>query len=162
MKLIRAGKNKLQFALHLEEKALLLHVLGLYPLVPPTHHRLSQGGDLKNQTEDQLLLEESLTAQHQENRRQIEALMNDPRRFTTTENGGRVSFSRSEIEWLLQVCNDVRVGSWLALGAPDEKSLPEQELNEQTVPHLLIMDAAGFFEMQFLQALHKESPGRHE
>ena len=158
MKLIRAGKNKLQFALHLEEKALLLHVLGLYPLVPATHYRLSKGGDLTNQAEDQLLLEESLVAQHQENRRQIAALMNDPKRFTATENGSRASFSRGEIEWLLQVCNDVRVGSWLALGSPDEKSLPEQELNEQTVPHLLIMDAAGFFEMQFLQALSREAP----
>lgn len=152
MKLLRSGKIKLQFEISHEEMALLRLVLGLYPLVPATHHRLSQNRRIPKPEENQQLLEESLAAQRKENRAQIEFLLNDAKRYTETESGCRVSFSRVEVECLLQALNDVRVGSWLALGAPGQPMEIQQGMNPQTARHLLVMDAAGFFEMNFLHA----------
>lgn len=162
MKLLRAGKIKLQFEVRREEMALLRLVLGLYPLVPATHHRLSKSGQIPKPDENQQLLEESLAAQRKENRRQIESFLSDAKRFTETETGSRGSFSRSEIEWLLQVLNDVRVGSWLALGSPAEPVEIQPDMNPQTARHILIMDAAAFFEMNFLHAVSDGSQPDHD
>jgi predicted house-cleaning NTP pyrophosphatase (Maf/HAM1 superfamily) len=71
----------------------------------------------------------------------------------------RVAFKRlspAEIEWLLQVLNDVRVGGWLALGEPEELEPPE--INETNAPYLLAMEAAGYFQAQLLAALAHHEP----
>lgn len=157
MKLLRAGKIKLQFAISHEEVMLLRLVLGLYPLVPAAHYRLSKSRQIPKPDENQQLLEESLAAQRKENRKQIENLLNDANRFTETESGSRASFSRVEVECLLQALNDVRVGSWLGLGSPAEPMVIQQGMSPETARQLLIMDAAGFFEMNFLHAVSGRS-----
>jgi hypothetical protein len=162
MKLLRAGKIKLQFELSREEMALLRLVLGLYPLVPATHHRLSKSGRIPKPEENQQLLEESLTAQRKHHRQQIEALLQDPKRFTETASGSRVSFNRSEIEWLLQVLNDVRVGCWLGLGSPAGPMETKSEMEPQTLRQLLVMDASGFFEMNLLHAVNRALSSGHD
>ena len=92
----------------------MLQVLAPYPVVPASHHRLSKDRHIPNREENQQLLEESLTTQREENKKQIAALLNEPQRFMEGVGGCQVGFTRGEIEWLLQVLNDVRVGSWLA------------------------------------------------
>lgn len=159
MKLIRSGKEKFQFEIGREEKGLLLHVLRLYPLVPAEHHQLSKGRRLPNREENQHLLEESLAAQRQENRRHVEALLNDPKRFSEKADDSRVSFSRTEIEWLLQVLNDVRIGSWLALGSPAEQLEIQIGTSKQAAQYILAMDVAGYFQMNFLSAVSGAPPG---
>jgi hypothetical protein len=54
----------------------------------------------------------------------------------------------------MQVLNDVRVGSWVILGSPDKKPA---ELNATTAPHFLAMEMAGYFQMQLLEALGRET-----
>jgi hypothetical protein len=88
--------------------------------------------------------------------------LQDPKRFTETASGSRVSFNRSEIEWLLQVLNDVRVGCWLELGSPAEPVEIKPEMDPQTIRQLLVMDAAGFFEMNFLHAASRASSSGHD
>ena len=54
---------------------------------------------------------------------------------------------------VLQVLNDVRVGSWIALGSPEvlyDENIP---LNDKPTPHLQSMEIAGAFEMIFLNSL---------
>ena len=153
MKRIRSGREKFQFEIRREEKALLLQVLRLYPLVPSAHHRLSRGRQIPDQAENQELLEESLNARRRENRKQVEFLLNESDRFTECQAGYRASFTRGEIEWLLQVLNDVRLGSWLALGSPDPDQGIQKGLSPQTASHVMAMDVAGFFEMSFLRAV---------
>jgi len=72
----------------------------------------------------------------------------------TIEQDELKGFSRTiaEIEWLLQILNDVRVGSWLSLGSPDEE-LELSLLNAKTAPHFWTMQLAGEFEMRLLKAL---------
>lgn len=153
MKLLRATQQKFQFEFDRIEKHLLLHVLQLYPVVPASHHRLSKDRHMPNRDENQRLLDEALNAQRSEQRQQIESLLKDPHRFVEFEDGYRVCFMREEIEWLLQVLNDVRVGNWIAMGSPDQPAEIRKRLTKEAKAHVMAMDVAGFFETSILHAL---------
>lgn len=152
MKLIRADEESFLFAMGDDEKELLREVLKCFPIVPICHHRLTRSKELPNPAENQLLLEEALAAQRAENQQRLARLLNEPQRFTSVGAGFQFALTREEIEWLLQVLNDVRIGSWLALGAPNL----EQEhiaITKKNAPHLWRMELAGGFEMSLLNAL---------
>ncbi|HWX19797.1 MAG TPA: hypothetical protein VN578_07815 [Candidatus Binatia bacterium] len=150
MKLIRSTKETLVFQLGPREKHVLLEVLKLYPKIPPAHQPLSKSARLPEQEASQRLLDDALAEQRVENKAQVQRLLSDPRRFATHEKGWRLSLSRPEVEWLLQVLNDIRVGSWLMLGSPEGRI---EVLTEQTAPHVWAMEMAGAFEIAMLQAL---------
>ncbi len=147
MKLIRADKDRFTFGLGKREKGLLFQILQLYPLVPPAHHQLSKSGEGQADAENQRLLEEALAEQRRENRRHVLAMLNEPTRFRETD-----------AEWLLQVFNDVRVGSWLALGEPEELEIPE--VNQTNASYVLAMESAGYFQSALLDALGVKNPPR--
>jgi hypothetical protein len=153
MKLIRIKGEQLVFEISRREKGLLFEILKLYPLVSPAQYRLSQTAPAGQFNDHQRLLEESLAAQREENRKNVRALLTEPGRFQSAPEGLLLKITRSGTDWLLQVLNDIRVGSWIALGSPD----PEQEdkilLNEKTAPQFRSMEIAGAFEMVFLNAL---------
>ena len=60
MILIRKDKQGLAFQVGAQEKQLLVKVLKHYPLVPSSHHRLSQGDQGAQSDEDQRLLDEEI------------------------------------------------------------------------------------------------------
>lgn len=154
MRLLRTSGDRFTFHLGKREKPVLLAVLRRYPLIPPAHQSLSKSMTTAQHEADQRLLEEALAEQRRENRRQLEALLNDRRRLKDVETGCRLTLSAGEVDWLLQVLNDVRVGSWIHLGAP-ETDLWDFELNEQTAPHAWAMEMAGLFQMHLLEALRR-------
>jgi len=157
VKLLRMGKNGHVFRLGQREKQLLLETLKLYPLVPASHHRLSKDGHEPNDDENQRLLEEALAEQRQENRRQVMAMLNEPQRFRETKSGFELTLSPAQVEWLLQVLNDVRVGSWLALGEPEPGEEPK--VTGQNAKYLIALELCGLFESVLLAALGvSESP----
>ena len=73
-------------------------------------------------------------------------------------SGCHLTLSGPEIEWLLQVLNDVRVGSWIALGSPDPEQGKKIVFNEKILPRFRMMELAGAFEMVFLDALSGRTP----
>jgi hypothetical protein len=148
--LIRSTKQQFQFRLGRREKQVLLGLLNLYPCLPAAHQPLSKSGGLPGQETGQGLLDEALAEQRQENRRQLQALLADPGRFQEQETGWRLSLSPADLEWLLQVLNDIRVGSWVLLGSPEEQLVG---LDEKTAPHYWAMEMSGQFQMQFLEAM---------
>ena len=154
MKLAKATKSRLVFELGQREKRSLPQILKLYPCVPPAHHVLSKSGRLADDVANQQLLDEALAEQRAENKNQVQALLTDPRKFEQTETGARLSLSPAEVEWLMQVLNDIRVGSWVFLGSPENRPT---ELNTATAPHFLAMEMAGYFQMQLLEALGRET-----
>jgi hypothetical protein len=154
MKLVKATKSRLVFELGQREKRSLPQILKLYPCVPSAHHVFSKSGRLPDSVANQQLLDEAMAEQRAENKKRVQALLADPRRFEQTETGARLSISPAELEWLLQVLNDIRVGSWVILGSPENKPA---ELNAATAPHFLAMEMAGYFQMQLLEALQHET-----
>ena len=145
MRLSRVSETELLLQLGKQEKRSLLELLKLYPRLPATHQKLSKNSKVSESS--QTLLREALQEQHSENKRQLEQLLFSPKRFHETETGVRVSLSPSDLEWLLQVLNDIRVGSWVRLGCPENKLDP---LKEETVPDFWAMEISGLFQMQLL------------
>jgi hypothetical protein len=125
-------------------------LLKMYPCIPPAHQRLSKAGAGTDLQSAQRLLDDALAEQRARNKRQVQALFADPGRWVATEGGWKVSVTTSEIEWLLQVLNDVRVGSWLALGSPEQRL---ETLTEKNAPHLWAMEMSGSFQMALLHLL---------
>ena len=152
MKLIATKEGQSIFQLGQREWGLLLALLRRYPAIPPAHQRLSQSMQTTENNADQRLLDEALAEQRQQHKRRVQALLNDPRRMTETKEGFRLALSSTDMEVLLQVLNDIRVGSWIAVGSP-ENDLWNFELNESTAPHAWAMEAAGYFQMNLLDAL---------
>jgi hypothetical protein len=159
VKLIRTRREKFVFEISLPEKHLLFEVLRLYPLISSTHHRLSKTAKAAERDENQQLLEESLAAQRDVNRKNVRAMLNQPGHFQTTASGSQLALAGPEIEWLLQVLNDVRVGSWIALGSPNPEQGKPTTFDEKTMPHFRMMELAGAFEMVFLDALSGNTSG---
>jgi len=151
VKLIRANGRGYTFHLLQRERLALFKVISLYPLVPKAYQPLSRTNHAEDAEENQALLETALAEQRTENRRHVLALVNKPRRFRKRKPGYEVTFKRLEIEWLLQVLNDVRIGSWLALGGPEQGKPPR--LSQENLGYFVALEVCGAFESLLLSAL---------
>ena len=161
MKFVHASQAGFGFEFNLREKQLLFKVLSLYPLIPATHHRLSRS-HAGESGENQALLEESLAAHREETRQKVRKLITNSRRFQVKGHTYHWTASREEMEWILQVINEVRVGSWLALGSPNMQAKKVAVSTPETQEHYWAMDIAGGFEMIFVTALSGELPPQTE
>jgi len=158
MKLLEADGDRFSFYLTPTERAVLVELLEAYPCVPPAHARHRA---LTPETPDgasiQQLLDEALAEQRQATRRQIRQWIRQPDTLQRHGHGWKLQLRPGEVEMLLQVLNDVRVGSWIALGSPDP--LPREMPRDPDRAHALAtMELAGWFEMSLLQQLHEPPP----
>ena len=149
MKLAKTDHDRLWLQLGRRERSLLLEVLGSYPLVDSTYHRATRSADPRV---DQPLLEEALTALKQENQERLAAFLAAPQRFREIEGEGFLVIEFQDLEWLLQVVNDLRVGNWLKLGSPDANSLDQLTLDLQRVRYVVAMELCGVLEAVLLEA----------
>ena len=157
MKLIQRDGESFLFHISKREKGLLFEVLKLYPLIPIAHHRVSQTAAALGVTETQKLLESALADRTRENKRQLLAMLNQETRLQEPVGAHRLTLSGPQMEWLLQVLNDIRVGSWLILGEPDEKKGKPIELNDENARYYAAMEFCGLFQMTLLDALQQSS-----
>ncbi len=153
MKLIKAAGGEFHFQLGAKEKQVLFTVLRRYPAIPPAHQRWSK---TEERPEEQALLDAALAEQRAQNKKQVMAMMESAARFQKTESGWRFSIAAEQVEWLLQVLNDVRVGSWLALGSPEGPNEMLAALNDRTAPVFWAMEMSGQFQGVLLSALREK------
>jgi len=155
VKFIAAEKGSFVFQISKREKRLLFVVLKLYPLIPAAHHRISKTATEKHVKEYQKLLDEALAERKRENKRQLLAMLQEESRFKEADGGYRFTLTAPQTEWLLQVLNDIRVGSWLVLGEPDEKKRKSPELNSENAIYYAAMEFCGYFQMSMLDAFER-------
>lgn len=154
MKLLRAEKDRFVFRLAPPEKEVLALLLRLYPVIPPAHQQLSKSTASVNDANQQLL-DEALAEQRKENKDMVDSFLADPKRFKDNEASVRMTVTPADVEWLLQILNDVRVGNWILLGSPEEGERPEILPNDPNAPRLGAMEMAAFFQMHLLRALNQ-------
>ncbi|MEY4386560.1 MAG: hypothetical protein RLY20_1843 [Verrucomicrobiota bacterium] len=157
MRLFRNGKEAITFRLTSAERSLFQQILRQYPVVPPSHHKLSKTINDAAAAEDQHLLDEALAEQRGSHKKHLDAWLSDPKRFRTTKTSCTLTLPRTDVEWLLQVLNDVRVGNWLLLGGPQERIEPD-DLDPQLHRLWASMELAGMFQMAVLHALELSPP----
>ncbi len=157
MELVKVAAGKYVFQLGKLEWPVLGRLLELYPVVPTSHHRLSRneaGGGAR--PADDALLQEAMAEHRRQNQQRVGLLLRNHYRVTPHAAGHRLVLTREDLEWLLQVLNDVRIGSWLKLGCPDPDQGRAFALNQTSIPHLVTMDQAGRFEGALLAALEED------
>lgn len=148
MKLIKTAKDQYQFQLSPREKDLFLQVLELYPQVPAGYQSLSK--TVACEDPNQRLLDDALQETRSQSKKQLQTVLTDPKKLSQTEAGWRLTLSGAEVDWVLQVLNDVRVGSWVRLGSPET---PLQTLTAENAPHYWALEMAGYFQGRFLELL---------
>ncbi|HLX72234.1 MAG TPA: hypothetical protein VKV04_21665 [Verrucomicrobiae bacterium] len=148
MKFLRVEDDHSVFHLEKGEKELFIALLRQYPIIPPAHHRLSKSTAPAN-TANQKLLDDALAEQRKENKILVAAFLADPQRFSETDAFCRLRLTAAETEWLLQVLNDIRVGSWILAGSPEE--LPHLIFADLPTPEVWTMELAGDFQMSLLK-----------
>ncbi len=147
------AEQMLVFQIDTREEALLLAVLRLYPVVQTSHHHLSKDPQ-RGGSSEQRLLEESMAQQRAAHRRKLDELFLTPQRFFKDAPGERrLVLKGDQFEWLLQVLNDIRVGSWVKLGCPDLGKAPPLESTRANARYLHSMDLSGQFQMALLEAV---------
>ena len=153
MRLVSRKVDEFVFALTAQEKGLMLTLLRFFPQVPVAHHRLNQTATSPVARENQRLLEDSLTAHKADDKEWVATTFQGPPRFQPVTGGYHLRVKRVEMERLLQIFNDLRVGSWLALSAPDLEEKKKLSPTRLTAPFIQRMELAGIFEMILLKAL---------
>ena len=147
MKLLKKTKDSYAFHLASGEKDLLRQVLQLYPLIPAAYQRVS-----KDDTDEskQRLLDEALMETRIENKSQLQNLLSDPKRVVQDGGNWLLKVSEGDLEWLLQIFNEIRVGSWILLGSPESAVAA---LTVANAPHFWTLEMADFFQSRLLEAL---------
>ena len=157
MRLLKRSAGTCLFHLGEEEKGLLLEVIGLYPVLEPSFQPLSKSSDPARRKADQRLLEEALASQKEENAQTIRKTFGEGKCFSKSGPAWRMALTDAQAETLLQVLNDIRVGSWQNLGCPD----PEQERRlhgtKATRRSLFLMEISAFFQTNLLRALDHDA-----
>jgi hypothetical protein len=156
VKLLKVQDGRLVFHIGKLELRMFGLVLRCYPVLPPEHFRLT-GTARQQLSEHQKLLDEFMAAHREENRRHVREFLDKKDRFKAEKRGLRFLLSGEELEWLLQVLNDIRVGSWLQLGSPDQEQSRRLEVTPETAPHLWALNVAGQFQMTLVEAAQMRS-----
>jgi hypothetical protein len=156
MKFVRRPKEEspaslLVFQITRQEKAVLLATLQLFPVLETSHHQLTKSSQTAGPAE-QRLLEEAMAQQRSEHKARLARFFRSEKQFFRTDRGQLLlALTAAQLEWLLQVLNDIRVGSWVQLGCP-ELGLPRrlQLARENPVP-FTAMETSGYFQSALLE-----------
>jgi len=154
VKLIKRDYQYCSFLIGKREREMLFSLLQRYPVMLAAHFRTRHPPKTNESKKNLELLEESLAEQQKENRVQVEQMLAQKGRFTENDLGYSFRLNYSEIEWLLQVLNDIRLGSWIQLGEPDPNATASVPLNEQNMLLAWAMEIAGLFQHALLEATH--------
>jgi hypothetical protein len=159
MKLRRRRAESMEVELSAREAVVLSLVLRRYPVLDPGYHQIARTGAAPLR-EEQQLLEESIAAAQSENRRRVAAFLDrcqvrageQPEADALADRAGLV-IPLAEVDWLLEVLNDVRVGLWVKLGRPAPRWLPDASGPSATRTDFAVMDLAGAFQAELLAVL---------
>ena len=163
MKFIRSQKSghgaaAFAFQINQQEVNWLLAILKFYPQLDSGYHRITQGAAAEIKAEQQLL-EEAMAQQRRDHKRKLEKFFTTPGRFRLeAPDQFRFTLTAEQMEWLLQVINDVRVGCWVKLGRPELEPARRRKLTAEEARLMSALDLSGFFQMVLLGAYEGPEP----
>ena len=147
MKLLRQTARRRHYALNPLEADVLHGLLNGFPFTEPSAAVISRGGDDAATHERAQLLNEALAEHRQELKKFAAKILGQ---LEQKKSGWRLTLDDEAREILLQILNDIRIGCWHALGAPE--SLAAMPGSAQEVPFRNWMDLAGYFEQSLIEA----------
>jgi hypothetical protein len=155
MKIIRSeqgGGAAFVFQISPREKALLLATLKLYPMLDSGFHQISRGERPQKKAEQQWL-EEAMAEQRKEHKKKLDQFFGDEGRFfKMAKSEVRLTLNPEQMEWMLRVLNEIRVGSWVQLGRPELHAVRKTGATSQHASSVAAMELSGYFQMVLLEA----------
>lgn len=154
MKRLGSSAEAWTFGVDEREREFLETVLESFPCVPSDYQPLSREGGDAVAAEDTAMLQEAMMEHQAEGKARVHRWLGDGERFQREREGEGWTFqlAKSDFDWMMQVLNDVRVGNWLRLGAPEDIHNPVEVLRKDPAAFFR-MEAAGLFQVQFLEAV---------
>lgn len=153
MKLVEAKDGLFVFQISRRERAMLTHVLRLFPVGSGPVSPLSKSGDEEKLVEHEGLLAEAMADQRTEHKRLLDAFLGEDGRFIEAKRGFHLRLPTTQVDWLLRVLNEVRVGLWIKLGRPND--LAPVALAGQ-IEAVVAMELCAVFQTRLLAALQGE------
>jgi len=149
MRLARQTKNGWRYQLNEEEAICLRSLLDQFPITPNATVKMSRTDGSPQAATREKLLNESLAEHRKELQKQADSLMAADN-LKPQDEGWLLCLNSEKREILLQILNDIRIGSWRALGELEdlESETPYSTERERMLYNL--MHAAGFFEHELL------------
>jgi hypothetical protein len=160
MKFVRANKSgktgtSLVFHMSKREKQWLLSTLKMYPVLDASFHQINKTKDPANKAEQQLL-EDEMAAQRRSHKKKLEQFLGGEERFLQeSPDNFRFTLTPEQSEWLLQILNEVRVGSWVQLGRPEMAQAPGLVSSKEKAVYFNAMEMSGYFQMALLEAFKR-------
>jgi hypothetical protein len=157
MKLVRLqksphGARSYVFQLSKNEMDWLVTILRFFPQRESPCYKITKGG-AKELNTAQTLLNDALSQQRAEHERKLEKFLASPDRFRAeAPDQFRLVLTSEQLEWMLQVLNEVRVGCWMKLGSPELEKRPDRDLTPDEGRLMAALELCGFFQMVLLGA----------
>jgi hypothetical protein len=159
VRFIGTDQEGMVFLLEPQEHEELIRVLRLYPRTPAAYHRASRTDPATLGADPQAILDAAMTEHRAASQTELTLYLAAPDVFTKEKKGVRWRLAAGKREWILQVLNDVRVGLWIEAGCPARLESVSGGLGREAIQRAWLMEAAGFFQMRILEAVHGR--GRH-
>lgn len=155
MKLLNKTGEKFVFELMSEEKELLSKIFGLYPMLDRDKIELSKTIKDEQICQSKKILSDAFKEFQDSNKRFISELFEKSDNFKPSEDYEyyTLELDGEQIERLLQILNDIRVGMWQKLGCPDLENRKDFIRSAEYVFAVYIMDICEYFEYYLLKAL---------
>jgi len=155
VKLLNKTSEKFVFELMSEEKELLSKIFGLYPMLDRDKIELSKTIKDEQICQSKKILSDAFKEFQDSNKRFISELFEKSDNFKPSEDYEyyTLELDGEQIERLLQILNDIRVGMWQKLGCPDLENRKDFIRSAEDVFAVYIMDICEYFEYYLLKAL---------
>jgi hypothetical protein len=155
VKLLNKTGEKFVFELMSEEKELLSKIFGLYPMLDRDKLELSKTIKDEQICQSKKILSDAFKEFQDSNKRFISELFEKSNNFKPSEDYEyyTLELDGEQIERLLQILNDIRVGMWQKLGCPDLENRKDFIRSAEDVFAVYIMDICEYFEYYLLKAL---------
>ena len=155
MKIIRSRPSDgavFVFQISLREKALLLATMKMYPMLDAGFHQISREDRARRRAEQQWL-EEAMAEHRRDHKKKLEQFFGDEGRFfKTVKSELHLTLTAEQMEWMLRILNEIRVGSWVQLGRPAMDAVRALAANSKLASSAAAMELSGYFQMVLLQA----------
>ena len=145
MRLVRRTNEARVFRLKASELQMFVLVLSQFPL-RDQDQQISRFGNDEDLRGAQELLNQAMADRRREARLELEAWLRADGRFNHTDAGEELLVRHEETDWLLQILNNVRVGAWQRLGAPEHLADAFRAPTAESVRYLTVMEMAGGFQ----------------
>ncbi len=143
MILRESSADAIVIALSEAEGDLLKEIFADYPLVANDERELTRSAAHEDLEEDTELLRSSIAESNQISRRRLDDWLNNPQTFLKKDEEWLLRFEKEQLDWMLQILNDLRIGSWQQLKCPSQDELSALPLSPDTFKPICTMEMAG-------------------